>query len=99
MRCQLDSSQLVTGCTWGVSVSLTHSHMLPPLSPPTSVLISQLGHVMLAFHSLCLLTLDPSVLFSLGSLPSLQPLFVKLNFSLRVAKHLSAIENEAERVR
>lgn len=53
MRCQLDSSQLVTGCTWGVSVSLTHSHMLPPL-PSNPVLISQLGHVMLASHSLCL---------------------------------------------
>lgn len=53
MRCQLDSSQLITGCTWGVSVSLTHSHMLFP------VLIFQLGHVMLTSHSVhsCALSL------------------------------------------
>lgn len=31
MRCQLDSSELITGCTLGVSVSLTHSHMLFPV--------------------------------------------------------------------
>lgn len=78
MRCQLDSSQLITGCTLGVSVSLTHSHML------FSVLIFRLRCVMLASHSthsvslslclslslhLCVLDVDP--------LPSL---FVNLNF-------------------
>lgn len=66
MRCQLDFSQLITGCTWGVSVSLTHSHMLFP------VLIFQLGHVMLTSHSVHSLSrslsLSPSVLFSCGSL-------------------------------
>lgn len=52
MRCQLDFSQLITGCTWGVSVSLTHSHMLFP------VLIFQLGHVMLTSHSVHPLSLS-----------------------------------------
>lgn len=56
MRCQLDFSQLITGCTWGVSVSLTHSHMLFP------VLIFQLGHVMLTSHSVH--SLSPSLSLS-----------------------------------
>lgn len=64
IRCQLDFSQLITGCTWGVTLSLTHSHML------FSVLIFQLGHVMLASHSVHLLSfnLSPSVPSRCGSL-------------------------------
>lgn len=78
MRCQLDFSQLITGCTSSVSVSLTHSHMLFP------VLIFQLGHVMLMSHSMhslrlsFFLSLSPSVLSDVDHLPSL---FVNLNFT------------------
>lgn len=89
MRCQLDSSQLIMGCTLGVSVSLTHSHMLFP------VLIFRLGRVMLASHSIyslslhCALSLSlsPSVLFRCGSLAFS---FCAPKFCLM--KHLSAIE-------
>lgn len=85
MRCQLDSSQLITGCTLGVSASLTHSHMLFP------VLIFRLGCFMLASHSthsLCLdllyLSLFPPLSLSIcGSLDvdQLPALLVNLNFS------------------
>lgn len=59
MHCQLDSSQLVTGSTLGVS--LTHSHML--LFP---ALISRPGRVTLTSHSIrSSLAFAPSVfLFS-----------------------------------
>lgn len=82
MRCQLDSSQLITGCTLGVSVSLTHSHMLFP------VLIFRLGRVMLASHSthspsLHLLCLSFCLSLHLCSLDvdHLPSLFVSLNFA------------------
>lgn len=71
MRCQLDFSQLITGRTWGVSVSLTHSHMLFP------VLIFRLGRVMPASRSVHLLSL-PSHLCPLD-VDHLPSLFVNLN--------------------
>lgn len=93
MRCQLDSSQLITGCTLGVSVSLTHSHMLFP------VLISQLGRVMLASHSMRSLSLHllsrfPSLSFTF--FPSVLLRCGSLTFSLCepkfcLMKHLPAI--------
>lgn len=88
MRCQLDSFQRITGCTLGVSVSLTHSHMLFP------VLIFQLGRVMLASHSMRSLSLHLLYLsrslthsFSLSlhlcslDVAHLSSLFVNLNFA------------------
>lgn len=85
MRCQLDSSQLITGCTLGVSASLTHSHMLFP------VLIFRLGCVMLASHSTHIFHFPPSLslhlwFFRCGSVACspCEPEFFLL-------KHLSAI--------
>lgn len=88
MRCQLDSSQLITGCTLGVREGLTHSHML------LSVLIFRLGCVMLVspctpWVCICSVSpsLTPSVPFRCGSLASslCEPKF-------GLMKHLSAIE-------
>ncbi len=82
MRCQLDSSQLITGCTLGVSASLTHSHMLFP------VLIFRLGRVMLASHSTHSLSLHSLCLSFCLSLhlcsldvDHLPSLFVNLHFA------------------
>lgn len=88
MCCQLDFSRLITGCTLGVSQSLTHSHMLFP------VLIFWLGCVMLASYFVRYVTLHVHLLSSSLSL-HLCPLDVDHHSPCEpksfLTKHLSRI--------